>query len=114
MCIGRKLVLAKRRDTVYAVSKDGFSLRKTAVLSIGGSSLKWSRSIENNSKKACEVLHKLLIKHFRDLFFTLEKRRIYPLRCLLSIPESLIVRHDHIKQDKGKMGVLCAYLFIYF
>jgi hypothetical protein len=41
---------------VYAVSKDGFSLQKTGVLAVGGSSLKWSRSIEKNSKKACEVV----------------------------------------------------------
>lgn len=42
-------------DTIYKVSTDGFSLRKAGVVSIGGSSLKWSKSIEKNSKKANEA-----------------------------------------------------------
>nr|XP_029116510.1 LOW QUALITY PROTEIN: uncharacterized protein LOC105060998 [Elaeis guineensis] len=49
-----KLQLSRKRDTIYKVSNDGFSLRKAGVLSIGGSSLKWSRSIERRSKKANE------------------------------------------------------------
>ncbi|XP_008811215.4 uncharacterized protein LOC103722434 isoform X2 [Phoenix dactylifera] len=49
-----KLQLSRKRDTIYKVSTDGFSLRKAGVLSIGGSSLKWSRSIERRSKKANE------------------------------------------------------------
>jgi hypothetical protein len=51
----RKLLLLRQRDTVYTRSINGFSLRKFKVLSVGGSSLKWSKSIEKNSKKANEV-----------------------------------------------------------
>lgn len=51
----RKLLLLRRRDTVYTKSSNGFSLRKFKVLSVGGSSLKWSKSIEKHSKKANEV-----------------------------------------------------------
>jgi hypothetical protein len=36
---------------IYTVSTDGFSLRKSGVLSVGGSSLKWSRSLEKRSQK---------------------------------------------------------------
>ncbi|KAF2296680.1 hypothetical protein GH714_001148 [Hevea brasiliensis] len=52
--ISRKLLLSRKRDTVYTRSKHGFSLRKSKVLSVGGSSLKWSKSIERRSKKASE------------------------------------------------------------
>ncbi|KAF3976404.1 hypothetical protein CMV_000424 [Castanea mollissima] len=52
--ISRKLLLLRRRDTVYTRSSNGFSLRKFKVLSVGGSSLKWSKSIEKYSKKANE------------------------------------------------------------
>jgi hypothetical protein len=51
----RKLLLLRKRNTVYTRSKHGFSLRKSKVLSFGGSSLKWSKSIERYSKKANEV-----------------------------------------------------------
>lgn len=51
----RKLQLLRKRDTIYTVSTDGFSLRKAGVVNIGGSSLKWSKSIERHSKKANEV-----------------------------------------------------------
>ncbi|XP_058089833.1 uncharacterized protein LOC131236574 isoform X2 [Magnolia sinica] len=50
----RKLQLSRKRDTVYTRSSSGFSLRKSKVLSIGGSHLKWSKSIERHSKKANE------------------------------------------------------------
>ncbi|XP_050235440.1 uncharacterized protein At1g21580 isoform X2 [Mercurialis annua] len=50
----RKLLLLRKRDTEYTRSKHGFSLRKSKVLSVGGSSLKWSKSIERQSKKANE------------------------------------------------------------
>eukprot|EP00268_Persea_americana_P041415 TRINITY_DN4124_c0_g1_i2.p1 TRINITY_DN4124_c0_g1~~TRINITY_DN4124_c0_g1_i2.p1 ORF type:complete len:1330 (+),score=299.02 TRINITY_DN4124_c0_g1_i2:96-4085(+) len=50
----KKLKLSQQRDTVYTRSTSGFSLRKSRVLSIGGSSLKWSKSIERRSKKASE------------------------------------------------------------
>ncbi|KAJ6405376.1 hypothetical protein OIU84_013354 [Salix udensis] len=49
-----KLLLLRKRNTVYTRSKHGFSLRKSKVLSVGGSSLKWSKSIEKHSKKANE------------------------------------------------------------
>ncbi|XP_023525174.1 uncharacterized protein LOC111788851 [Cucurbita pepo subsp. pepo] len=52
--IVRKLLLMRNRNTVYKRSKHGFSLRKSKVLSIGRSSLKWSKSIEKHSKKANE------------------------------------------------------------
>lgn len=51
----RKLLLLRKRDTVYTRSTGGFSLRKSKVLGVGGSSLKWSKSIERQSKKANEV-----------------------------------------------------------
>lgn len=50
----RKLMLSRMRDTVYTRSPRGFSLRKSKVLSVGGSNLKWSKSIERRSKKANE------------------------------------------------------------
>lgn len=40
---------------IYTRSKHGFSLRMSKLLSVGGSSLKWSKSIERNSKRANEV-----------------------------------------------------------
>ncbi|KAJ4966580.1 hypothetical protein NE237_018429 [Protea cynaroides] len=49
--ISKKLLLSRKRDTVYTRSTGGFSLRKSKVLSIGGSNLKWSKSIEKRSKK---------------------------------------------------------------
>ncbi|XP_057490495.1 zinc finger CCCH domain-containing protein 7-like isoform X1 [Actinidia eriantha] len=52
--ISRKLLLSRKRETIYTRSTRGFSLRKSKVLSVGGSSLKWSKSIETNSKKANE------------------------------------------------------------
>ncbi|CAK9160366.1 unnamed protein product [Ilex paraguariensis] len=52
--ISRKLLLSRKRDTIYTRSTHGFSLRRSKVLSVGGSSLKWSKSIERNSKKANE------------------------------------------------------------
>ncbi|KAL5559692.1 hypothetical protein UlMin_035903 [Ulmus minor] len=52
--ISRKLLLSRKQDAVYTRSIDGFSLRKSKVLSVGGSSLKWSKSIERQSKKANE------------------------------------------------------------
>ncbi|XP_057973394.1 uncharacterized protein At1g21580 [Malania oleifera] len=52
--ISNKLLFLRKRDTVYTRSPRGFSLRKSKVLSIGGSSLKWSKSIERRSKKANE------------------------------------------------------------
>ena len=50
-----KLLLSRNRDTVYTRSINGFSLRKSKVLSVCGSSLKWSKSMDRHSKKANEV-----------------------------------------------------------
>ncbi|XP_062229336.1 uncharacterized protein LOC133927080 isoform X2 [Phragmites australis] len=52
--IVRKLLQTRKRGTIYTVSTDGFSLRKSGVLSIGGSSLKWSRSLDKDSQKINE------------------------------------------------------------
>ncbi|KAG2613071.1 hypothetical protein PVAP13_4KG333900 [Panicum virgatum] len=52
--IVRKLLQTRKRSTIYTVSTDGFSLRKSGVLSLGGSSLKWSRSLEKRSQKVNE------------------------------------------------------------
>ncbi|KAK1263347.1 Zinc finger CCCH domain-containing protein 7 [Acorus gramineus] len=52
----RNMQLVQKRGTIYTVSTGGFSLRKSGVLSIGGSSLKWSKSIEKRSKKTSEVV----------------------------------------------------------
>ncbi|RLN12796.1 hypothetical protein C2845_PM09G19320 [Panicum miliaceum] len=52
--IVRKLLQTRKRSTIYTVSTDGFSLRKSGVLSLGGSSLKWSRSLEKHSQKVNE------------------------------------------------------------
>ncbi|XP_024962218.1 uncharacterized protein LOC112502509 isoform X2 [Cynara cardunculus var. scolymus] len=49
-----KLLLSRKRETIYTRSKHGFSLRMSKLLSVGGSSLKWSKSIERNSKRANE------------------------------------------------------------
>lgn len=47
--------MMRKRHTVYTRSTNGYSLRKSKVLSIGGSHLKWSKSIERDSRKANEV-----------------------------------------------------------
>lgn len=52
--ISRKLLLSRKRETIYTRSTQGFSLRKSKVLSVGGASLKWSKSIERKLKKANE------------------------------------------------------------
>ncbi|KAJ1393794.1 Zinc finger, CCCH-type [Sesbania bispinosa] len=52
--ISKKLLLLRKRDAVYTRSTHGFSLWKSKVLGVGGSSLKWSKSIEKHSKKANE------------------------------------------------------------
>ncbi|KAM0033855.1 hypothetical protein Hdeb2414_s0016g00490711 [Helianthus debilis subsp. tardiflorus] len=52
--ISRKLLLSRKRETLYTRSKHGFSLRMSKLLSVGGSSLKWSKSIERNSKRTNE------------------------------------------------------------
>ncbi|KAG8075183.1 hypothetical protein GUJ93_ZPchr0006g43461 [Zizania palustris] len=54
--IVRKLLQTRKRDMIYTVSTDGFSLRKSGVLSVGGSSLKWSRSLEKRSQKVNKVI----------------------------------------------------------
>ncbi|KAK3016029.1 hypothetical protein RJ639_005289 [Escallonia herrerae] len=52
--ISRKLLLSRKRETIYTRSGHGLSLRISKLLSVGGSSLKWSKSIERNSKRANE------------------------------------------------------------
>ncbi|KAL3339736.1 hypothetical protein AABB24_028384 [Solanum stoloniferum] len=52
--IRRKLLLSKKRETIYTRSIHGLSLRRSKVLSVSGSSLKWSKSIEQRSKKSAE------------------------------------------------------------
>ncbi|KAJ8541604.1 hypothetical protein K7X08_002420 [Anisodus acutangulus] len=52
--IRRKLLLSKKRETIYTRSIHGLSLRRSKVLSVSGSSLKWSKSIEQRSKKDAE------------------------------------------------------------
>ncbi|XP_031094524.1 uncharacterized protein LOC115998977 [Ipomoea triloba] len=50
--IRQKLLFSRKRDTVYTRSAYGLSLRRSQVLSVCGASLKWSKSIERNSRKA--------------------------------------------------------------
>ncbi|XP_018462521.1 uncharacterized protein At1g21580 isoform X2 [Raphanus sativus] len=50
----QKLSMMRKRHSVYTRSTNGYSLRKSKVLSIGGSHLKWSKSIERDSRKANE------------------------------------------------------------
>ncbi|XP_047340905.1 uncharacterized protein LOC124944639 [Impatiens glandulifera] len=52
--ISKNLLAHTKRDAIYTRSKHGFSLRISKILSVGGSSLKWSKSIERNSRKAKE------------------------------------------------------------
>ncbi|KAJ9564905.1 hypothetical protein OSB04_000871 [Centaurea solstitialis] len=52
--VSGKLLLSRKREMIYTRSKHGFSLRMSKLLSVGGSSLKWSKSIERNSKRANE------------------------------------------------------------
>ncbi|KAG9146665.1 hypothetical protein Leryth_021817 [Lithospermum erythrorhizon] len=47
-------LLSRSKETVYTRSTDGFSLRRSKVLSVGGSNLKWSKSTERKLKKADE------------------------------------------------------------
>ncbi|KAL2584401.1 hypothetical protein AAZX31_14G139600 [Glycine max] len=54
LSFSKKLLQLRKRDTVYTRSIHGFSLRKSRVLGVGGCSLKWSKSIEKNSKLANE------------------------------------------------------------
>ncbi|KAL0326121.1 UNVERIFIED_CONTAM: Zinc finger CCCH domain-containing protein 7 [Sesamum radiatum] len=50
----QKLLVSRKRGAIYTRSIHGYSLRMSKVLSVSGSSLKWSKSIEKNSKKANE------------------------------------------------------------
>lgn len=61
-CCSQRLKLLRKRDAVYIRSKHGLSLRRSKVLSIGGSSLKWSKSIERRSKKVNEVCQLLSVR----------------------------------------------------
>ncbi|GAB2270421.1 hypothetical protein Dimus_005323 [Dionaea muscipula] len=48
----RKLLSSRKRDVIYTRSGHGFTLRRSKVVSVGGYSLKWSKSIEKRSKKS--------------------------------------------------------------
>ncbi|XP_021760899.1 uncharacterized protein LOC110725738 isoform X2 [Chenopodium quinoa] len=50
----RKLLSSKKRGAVYVRSSRGFSLRRSKVISLPGTSLKWSKSMEKRSKKVGE------------------------------------------------------------
>ncbi|KAK4765890.1 hypothetical protein SAY87_007532 [Trapa incisa] len=52
--ISRRLMLLRKRETVYVRSSHGFSLRKSKVVSVSGRSLKWSKSMERRTKEASE------------------------------------------------------------
>ncbi|KAK3428243.1 hypothetical protein EUGRSUZ_E01003 [Eucalyptus grandis] len=62
----RRLMLVRKRDTVYVRSAHGLSLRKSKVLSVGGTSLKWSKSIERQSKKANEDATRAVVAAERE------------------------------------------------
>lgn len=69
----KKLLLSRKWDTVYTRSMNGFSLRKSKVLSVGGASLKWSKSIEKHSKKANEVSYATILNEdICRLFYSLK------------------------------------------
>ncbi|WOK95094.1 hypothetical protein Cni_G03801 [Canna indica] len=46
----RKMQLIRKKDTLYTLSTDGFSLQKAGTSHVGRSSLKWSRSMQRRSK----------------------------------------------------------------
>ncbi|KAK4429608.1 Zinc finger CCCH domain-containing protein 7 [Sesamum alatum] len=50
----QKLLISRKRGAIYTRSIHGYSLRMSKVLSVSGSSLKWSKSIDRHSKKANE------------------------------------------------------------
>ncbi|KAF8011115.1 hypothetical protein BT93_J1663 [Corymbia citriodora subsp. variegata] len=64
--ISRRLMLLRKRDTVYVRSAHGLSLRKSKVVSVGGTSLKWSKSIERQSKKANEDATRAVVAAERE------------------------------------------------
>ncbi|GAB2220927.1 hypothetical protein Drorol1_Dr00012086 [Drosera rotundifolia] len=51
----RKLLSSKKRAVIYTRSGRGFTLRRSKVVSVGGRSLKWSKSIEKHSRKAIKA-----------------------------------------------------------
>ncbi|CAI9115526.1 OLC1v1016443C2 [Oldenlandia corymbosa var. corymbosa] len=52
LAICQKLRLLRKREAIYKRSVSGFSLRRSKVLGVGGRNLKWSKSIEKDSRKA--------------------------------------------------------------
>ncbi|WVZ79299.1 hypothetical protein U9M48_026896 [Paspalum notatum var. saurae] len=74
--IVRKLLQTRKRSAIYTVSNGGFSLRKSGVLSIGGSSLKWSRSLEKHSQKVNEVPN-LITAFLHFLFLGYQTRDLH-------------------------------------
>ncbi|KAI5394215.1 hypothetical protein KIW84_061062 [Lathyrus oleraceus] len=71
VAVGKKLFLLRKRDIVYTRSTRGFSLWKSKVLGVGGSSLKWSKSIEKHplgfSESYCRLLELMLSKPRHDV-----------------------------------------------
>lgn len=57
LLLSRKLLSSRKRGAVYVRSGRGFSLRRSKVTSLPGTSLKWSKSMEKRSKKVEEVSH---------------------------------------------------------
>ena len=45
----------------YTKSRDGLFLRRSGVLSLGGSNLKWIKSLEQCSKEVNEVSYPILV-----------------------------------------------------
>ncbi|KAI5064710.1 hypothetical protein GOP47_0019405 [Adiantum capillus-veneris] len=52
--ISKKLQRLRKVQPVYSRSAGGFSLHRSGVLSLSGSNLKWTKSIERRSKQASE------------------------------------------------------------
>lgn len=65
----RKLSLSRKNDTIYKRSFSGFSLRRSKVLSFCGRSLKWSKSMERNSRKANEVSQVVYVRYSLLILF---------------------------------------------
>ncbi|KAJ7515849.1 hypothetical protein O6H91_22G031200 [Diphasiastrum complanatum] len=58
--ISRKLQNMRMSQPIYTRSASGFSLHRSGVMSLGGANLKWTKSMEKNSKKAREEATKVV------------------------------------------------------
>ncbi|CAA6661407.1 unnamed protein product [Spirodela intermedia] len=61
----RKLRLLRQKNAGYTISNNGFSLKMSGVRNIGGSSLKWSKSMEKRSRKTSEEVASAIVEHER-------------------------------------------------